>query len=145
MTGRAATGRSATGRTLAAIVQSGGYDRVQYALVLASAAAAVGRPAILFFTGRGLRALLPDAPRTLGPADDGSPAGERDRALAVLGVADFATLLAACAELGVRFVACEMGLRAEGLEAAALRTDVEVEVAGVVTLLSEADGPILHL
>lgn len=134
-----------TAPTLAVIVQSGGYDRAHYALVLASAAAAVGRPAILFLTGRGLRALLPGAPGALDPADDGSPADERDRALGALGVATFETLVSACAELGVRFIACEMGLRAEALTPSDLRTDLDVEVAGVVTLLAEADGPILHV
>ena len=40
----------------------------------------------------------------------------------------------ACAEMGVRMIACEAGLRAEALDAAWLREGVEV--AGVATFLS---------
>jgi peroxiredoxin family protein len=53
------------------------------------------------------------------------------------GVGDFETLLQACIELGGRFIVCEMGLRALGIEQAALRTDVPFTVAGIVTLLEE--------
>ena len=93
---------------LSLIVYSGTFERVHYALVLASAAAAVGIPATLFFTMEASRALL-----RLG--DDGAPAwrrlpagesedGERghlggavdDRNLA-RGVAGFEELLSACA------------------------------------------------
>ena len=35
---------------LSLIIQSGEYDRVHYALVMASAALAVGKPVTLFFT-----------------------------------------------------------------------------------------------
>ena len=145
--GGTAAGGPATGgvRGLALIVQSGGYDRVHYALVLAAGAAAIGRPAILFFTGRALRALLPDGWRTLDAADDGTGPAERDAVLAARGVADFETLLAACRDLDVRMIACEMGLRAEGLEGAALRPDLTVERAGVVTLLTEAGGAVVAL
>ena len=133
-------------RGLAVIVQSGGYDRVHYALVLASATAAIGRPAILFLTGRALRALLAgDGWRTLDPADDGTAPAARDTVLAGRGVGDFETLLSACSDLGVRIIACEMGLRAEGLEGAALRPDLTVERAGVVTLLTAAEGAVVAL
>jgi predicted peroxiredoxin len=51
------------------------------------------------------------------------------------GVGDFETLLSACVELGVRFIVCEMGLRAQGIDPATLRSDVACEIAGIVTLL----------
>ena len=51
------------------------------------------------------------------------------------GTARFEELLAACRELGVRFIACEMGLRLAGLGAEML-TEAPVEVAGVVTALN---------
>jgi intracellular sulfur oxidation DsrE/DsrF family protein len=41
--------------------------------------------------------------------------------------------------MGVRFIVCEMGLRAEGLDRSALRGDLPIEAAGVVTLLTEDD------
>src|SRR5512144_454936 len=42
---------------LSLLVLSGTFERVHYSLVLASAAAAIGKPATLFFTDRALRAL----------------------------------------------------------------------------------------
>ncbi|MCB9946479.1 MAG: DsrE/DsrF/DrsH-like family protein [Rhodospirillaceae bacterium] len=115
---------------LSIIVFDGAYDRVHYALVLASAAAASNRRATLFFTGHSLVALTPGGWRRLG----GDPEAEDARA-AACGTAGFAELLAACRELGVRFIACEMGLRLAGLAAEAL-TEAPVEIAGVVTVLN---------
>lgn len=129
-------------KALSIVVFDGRYDRVHYALVMASAAAATDRPATLFFTGRALHALVPEGWRRL----DGDPSA-RDAALAGRGVATFEPLLEACRELGVRFIACEMGLRAEGLAAADLDPRLGVEIAGVVTLLNgaRADGALLFI
>ena len=57
----------------------------------------------------------------------------REAALATRGVAGIATLLDAAGDLGIRRIACEAGLRAEDIPAAALLPGVEV--AGVVTFL----------
>ena len=38
----------------------------------------------------------------------------------------------------MRFIACEMGLRATGMEARDLDPDLGVEIAGVVTFLGDA-------
>ena len=125
---------------LSLVVFDGRFDRVHYALVLASAAAATNRPATLFFTGQALHALLPEGWRRL----DGDPEAQ-EAAFAARRVATFAELLDACRALGVRFIACEMGLRALGLAAADLA--VPAEIAGVVTLLSESprDGQLLFI
>jgi len=123
-------------RGLSIIVQSGGFDRVHYALVVASGAAATGRKVTLFFTGRALPALLTgDGWTRLDPADDGMSALEREALLGRRGVATLAELLEACAELGVRFIACEMGWRALGIEAPETRPELAVASAGIVTLL----------
>jgi peroxiredoxin family protein len=125
---------------LSIVVFDGRFDRVHYALVLASAAVATNRPATLFFTGQALRALLPEGWRRL----DGD-AEMREADFATRRVATFAELLDACRALGVRFIACEMGLRALGLAAADLA--VPAEIAGVVTLLAETprDGQLLFV
>jgi peroxiredoxin family protein len=125
---------------LALIVHDGAFERVHYALVLASAAAATDRKAILFFTGRAVHALRPEGWRLLG----GDPAG-RAASFAARGVADFGELMDACRDLGVRIIACEMGLRAEGLSPEDLRPDLAVEVAGVVTFLQAAGGTVLFI
>ena len=135
-------------RGLAIVVFSGGYDRVHYALVLATAAAATDRPTTLFFTHRALPALLAgDGWTRLDPADDGSPALDRDATLRARKVADMDELLESAAALGVKFIACEMGWRTLGIEQPALRPDLPVETAGVVTLLSAvpADAQLLFV
>jgi peroxiredoxin family protein len=122
---------------LALVVFSGGYDRVHYALVMASAAAAIGRPVTLFFTHRALPALLDDGGwQRLDPADDGRSPADRDRDHAARKVATLEELLEACGALDVRVIACEMGWRTLDIVQPVLRPGLSVETAGVVTLLS---------
>lgn len=121
---------------LSIIVRSGDYESVHYALALAAAAVAVNKTAVLFFTMGGIRALTGSPP---GLADWGRDALMRER-----GVGDFETLLQACVELGAKVIVCEMGLRALGIDKAALRKDVPVTIAGIVTLLEETK-PGMHL
>ncbi|BAI71009.1 hypothetical protein AZL_003710 [Azospirillum sp. B510] len=141
-----ATGAGGT-TALSIVLFAGGFDRVHYALVMASAAAATNRKVTLFFTGRALRALVrEEEPGVLGwhdldPADDGSSPVARDRYFATHGLATFEELLEACVALGVTVMACEMGLRALGLPSGVpLRADVPVTSGGVVTFLNEAPG-----
>lgn len=108
---------------------SGGHARAHYALVLATTAAALGRPTILFATNAGVRALLADPPQAADP---------QEAVLAARGVGTFAELVAAAADLGVRRIACEAGLRVEALEGASLAPGVEV--AGVATFLAATKG-----
>jgi peroxiredoxin family protein len=126
----------ATEGGLSIIVRSGEYESAHYALALASAALAVNKPAVLFFTLNGLRALM-GPPASLD--DWGRDAIYKER-----GVGDFETLLQACVELGGRFIVCEMGLRALAIDKSQLRTDVPFTVAGIVTLLEETK-PGMHL
>jgi peroxiredoxin family protein len=117
------------------IVRAGDYESVHYALALAAAALAVNKPAVLFFTMAGIRALM--EPPVL---DD----WERDALNRARGVGDFETLLQACVELGARFIVCEMGLRSLAIDRNGLRADIPVTVAGIVTLLEETK-PGMHL
>ena len=138
---------------LSLVVFSGAFDRVHYALVMASAAIATGTPVTLFFTMEACRALA-------RPGDDGTPgwhamaagdragdAGAMDADLGKRGVAQFEELLSAAAELGVRIMVCEMGLRAVGLTRADLRDDIALEETGVVTFLGDASatGSVLFI
>lgn len=117
---------------LSIIVQSGAFDRVHYAMVLASAAAAIDREVTLFFTMEGCRALRPVG--RLGAWAAG------EAALREKGLATLEELFAAAAELGVRFLVCELGLRAVGLALDDLRDDLDIREAGAVTFLNDA-GP----
>jgi peroxiredoxin family protein len=115
---------------LAILLLSGAHDRAHYTFVLAAGAAALGRPVIVFATNGGCRALLADWSAL---ADAG-----RDAVIRARGVAGLGELREAAQELGVRLIACEAGLRAEGLEDAALLPGVEV--LGVASFLDAARG-----
>jgi peroxiredoxin family protein len=122
--------------TLGILLVSGTHDRAHYAFVLASGAAALGRRVVLFATNRGCLALFRDW-SALADAD-------RDSLIQGRGVAGLATLRDACIELGVRLIACEAGLRAEGLDPAQLLP--EVEIAGVATFLEAVNtGQIVSI
>ncbi len=124
---------------LSLIVLSGEYGRVHYALVLAAAAAAISVPVTLFFTLEACLALEDEQGwRRLHGANADEVYGTR-------GVVQFEDLLAACRDLDVQFLVCEMGLRALGLEASDLRDDLGIQVTGAVTALSKADGAVVTL
>jgi peroxiredoxin family protein len=129
---------------LSVFVFSGAFDRVHYALAIASAAAATNRAVTLFFTMGAVRALVQagadGVPGWVGLAgcEDGGDAAARDASYAEKGIATFEELLSACVELGVAFQVCEIGLKAEGIEAARLRADVPVKAGGIVSFLGDA-------
>ncbi len=115
---------------LGVLLLSGAHDRAHYAFVVASGAAAIGRTVTLFVTNAGCHALFEDW--------SGLDNGERDVRVRDSGVAGLAELREACVDLGVRLIACEAGLRAEGLDASRLMP--QVEVAGIATFLSAVGG-----
>lgn len=110
------------------LLLSGTHDRAHYAFVVASGAAALGRTVVIFATNRGCLALC----RDWSGLDDAG----RDGRIQARGVAGLETLREACVDMGVRMIACEAGLRAEAIGAAALLA--EVEVAGIATFLEAA-------
>lgn len=138
---------------LSVVVFSGDYDKVHYALVMASAAAATDTPVTLFFTMEGTRALLrPGADNTPAWSTQPTSAGlemgaDMDDNFKERGVADFETLLGACCELGVRFMVCEMGLKAMDINRGDLRPDINFAIGGVVTFLNDAtkDGAVVFI
>lgn len=113
-------------RPLGILLISGGHERAHYAFVMAAGAAALGREVVLFATNEGVRALCRD------PAAIGGFAEGESRLLRA-GVGTLAELRAAAAELGVRRIACEAGMRVASVEAAMLEDGVAV--AGVATFL----------
>lgn len=123
---------------LSLVVFSGDFERVHYALAMAAGAVASNHAVTLFFTMGAARALVDW--RTL-------PGAEADETLRARGVAGFEELLEACVALGVAVMVCEMGLRALGIDAGALRPDVPVTAGGIVTFLADAskDGGMLFI
>jgi uncharacterized protein len=116
--------------SLGLLLLSGSHDRAHYAFVLASGAASLGRSVVLFATNRGCLGLAKD----WSGLDDAA----RDARVQTAGVAGLDELREAAIELGVRLIACEAGLRAEGIDPGSLLPSVEV--AGVVTFLSAVGG-----
>ncbi|MDQ1081153.1 DsrE family protein [Pseudoroseomonas cervicalis] len=120
---------------LGILLRSPGHEPAHYALMLATGAAAIGRPVILFATNAGCHLFLR---RTRLLAD------EREAVLARRNVVGIAPLLDAAQDLGVRRLVCEAGLRAEGLDPAELAPGVEI--TGVVTFLGAVGaGQMLSL
>ncbi len=126
---------STPAKRLGVLLESGGHARAHYALVVAAGAAALGREVTLFATNLGCLLFADPCPLV---------ADAREAEIAARGVAGIATLLPACAELGVRRIACEAGLKAEGLAGLALAPGVEV--AGIATFLDAVgEGQIVTL
>jgi peroxiredoxin family protein len=115
---------------LGILLISAGHERAHYAFILAAGAAAIGREVCVFATNAGCLALLQD-----WSVLDGA---SRDSAVRAVGVAGLDELREAAAELGVRLMVCDAGLRMAGLEAAPLWHGVEV--AGVPSFLSATAG-----
>ncbi len=121
---------------LGLLLITGTHERAHYAFMLAVAAAAIGRPVILFATNDGCRALLQDW-SSLTQAD-------RDASVIAQGVAGLDELRGAASDLGVRLLVCEAGLHMAGLAASALLPTVEV--SGIPTfLLAAGAGAIVTL
>jgi len=112
--------------SLGILLLSGTHDRAHYAFVLAAGAAALGRQVVLFATNAGCHAVLEDW--------SGLSDATRDERIRAAGVAGLAELREASREMGVRMIACEAGLRGEGLDPGRLMGGVEV--AGVATFLT---------
>ncbi|OSQ50217.1 DsrE family protein [Thalassospira alkalitolerans] len=135
-------------RKLSLVVFSGSFEKVHYALVMASAALASGREVTLFFTMEGCRAVLaPSGWRHLRTDAQGATATSIDLSYSQRGIGTFEELLSACVALNAKFMVCEMGLRALGLENDAKREELAIETGGVVTFLNDArqNGEMLFI
>ena len=137
---------------LSLVVFSKHIDRIHYALVMASATAAISTPVTVFFTmGATLALGKPDEngtyPYQTMPAEGYNNGAEMNEAFAQKNVADFETLLGACIELDVKFMVCEMGLQTIGIKREDLRDDISVEIGGVVTFMNDAsnDGSMVFI
>jgi len=133
---------------LSLVVASNTYEKVHYAFVMAAGAAATGIPVTMFFTMGACIAVLDGAGwHELVSEVTGMSARHRDEDFAEKGVATMDELIDACVELGVSFMVCEMGLRAEGQDKRGPRKGLELAHTGVVTFLNDAepDGSIVYI
>ena len=125
---------------LGLVVLSGEWARVHYALMMASSAAAIDRPVTLFVTMDAVPLLeAGEGWRRLAGA-------EGDDTMKQHKVADTETLLEACAAMDVTIMVCEAGLKARDVAPSALRSDIGVDVTGLVTFYrSVGTGQIVAL
>jgi peroxiredoxin family protein len=137
-------------KKLSLIVQSGEVDKIHYAFATASAALAINIPVTLFFTMAASLALMGTGDeagwRTMTTAD-GKSGAQMDAGFIARNIGTMEELVEACAALGARFIVCEMGLKALDQNAETLRDDLTIEIAGLVTFLSDAeqDGQIVFI
>lgn len=135
-------------KKLSIVIASGTFEKVHYALVMATGAAAIGTPVTLFFTMGACPAILADDGwRVLPSEKSDTSATVRDDDFAARGAATMNELIDSAAELGITFMVCEMGLRAEGLEDQPMREGVDIARTGVVTFINDAsaDGSIIYV
>lgn len=135
-------------KKLSIVVASGTFEKVHYALVMATGAAAIGIPVTLFFTMGACPAIMADDGwRRLPSEKSDMTATSRDDDFASRGVATMNELIESAVELGITFMVCEMGLRAEGLEDQPMRDGIEIPRTGVVTFINDAsaDGSIIYV
>ena len=109
------------------VIHDGAFERQHYGLVMASAAAAIGREVVILFAGQAVHTLR---------ADYSPP--EQDSAQQKKGAAGFEELLCACRDLGAQLLVCEAALAIEGLSADDLRKDLGLEIGGFVSFLQAA-------
>lgn len=135
-------------KKLSIVVASGAFEKVHYALVMATGASAIGTPVTLFFTMGACPAIMADDGwRALPSEKPDMTATARDDDFASRGVATMNELIESAAELGITFMVCEMGLRAEGLEDQPMRDGIDIARTGVVTFINDAsaDGSIVYV
>ena len=138
---------------LSIIIYDHNFDKIHYALVIASAAAAIGKPTTLFFTMGATRALLENyddnpEPWSKMPLSNSHGTGEeQNEVFREMGIATFDELIEACIQFEVKFLVCEMGVKANKFEHKAFRKDLKIQHGGLVTFLNDVskDGAILFI
>lgn len=113
---------------LALIIHDGSYDRVHYALIMATGAAAINRDVSILFAGAATKLLTSNARLP-----------ETDQHYQDKNIAGFEELLEACHELDVTLYVCETALVAQDIDPASLRQDIPLKVGGYVGFLASLD------
>ena len=131
---------------LSLIIFSNLYDRIHYALMMASAAAATAQPVTIFFTMNALKTLKKPTSEgkpgwnSLDNNEQGKTPITKDLEYNEMGIATIEELLGACSEFGVNFYICQAGMKALGLKKTCLRSDLEIAEFGLVSFLKEVEG-----
>ena len=132
-------------KTLSIIAFSSDFGKIHYALATAAAASATNMSVTIMFTMGAIRAVTMDSSgvpgwRAFTDAKAKTGCFGQDEINQSKGIAGFEELFTACSSMGVKFLICEMGLKAEGIQAEELRKDIHFEPGGLVTFLNSADA-----
>ena len=114
-------------------------DQVHFALMTASAAAAINRPVTLFFAKGAVNAVVTDGWKKMKDRR-GMPGPNMDHRLAARGVADMPVMIDACMAMNVRFLVCENSLKEEGLKSNDLIERPVVMISSLATILDEGEN-----
>lgn len=132
---------------LSILLYTGDFDRIHYALSMATAAAAIDKKVTIFITMAACKAFMCDASGMLSgwktlPISSGAASAINTEALndyyAAQGIATFETLLEAAADLSIECIVCETGLRAMQLEKNALDSRLNFISGGLASFLNKA-------
>ena len=134
--------------SLSIVVYDGHYDKIHYALSMASTAGALNMATTLFFTMDACSALKQNYSWRELPLSGVVGSGQiMDNNFKVQNIASFEDLLSACVDLGIKFMVCEMGLKTQEITLNELRQDIPFEQGGLATFLSNASkhGSIIFI
>lgn len=126
------------------VLHSGDFDRIHYGLVMATTAAALGKQVTVFVTMRACRAFAcnegwRELSLSSGVAGIEVATPEQLEAyFCAQKMATFQELIEAAKELSIRFMVCEMGLRAERLAVEELDASFGFVVGGMAGFLQQA-------
>ncbi|MEE2694253.1 MAG: DsrE/DsrF/DrsH-like family protein [Pseudomonadota bacterium] len=132
-------------KSLSIIAFSSDFGKIHYALSTAAAASATNMSVTIMFTMGAIQAVATHSSGTPGwekLTDENTKAAGlvQDKVNQRNGIAGFEELLAACISMGVKFLVCEMGLKAGGIQKEQLRQDTCFEPGGLVTFLNTAEA-----
>lgn len=114
-------------------------DQVHFAMMAASAAAAISRPVTLFFAKGAVNTVVTDGWKKMMDRR-GMPGPDMDHRLAARGVADMPVMMDACMAMNVRFLVCENSLKEEGLTSKDLIERPVVMISSLATILDEGEN-----
>ena len=130
-------------KKLSIILFSGDFDKIHYGLVTASASAAINIPVTLFFTMAATKSLVKGPNNQWWEISGGKTFGSKKTAREInqlyeeQKIANFEELLNACVTMKVKFMICEMGLRALNIESSDLRNNIPIKIGGIVSFLED--------
>ena len=114
-------------------------DQVHFAMMAASAAAAINRPVTLFFAKGAINTVIKNGWKKMIDRR-GKSGTHMDKRLAARGVADMPVMMDACMAMNVRFLVCENSLMEEGLTSDDLIERPVVMISSMATILDEGEN-----